>query len=41
MTAIITSIILKYLGLGSTAGIAGGIAGGISGTLAAILFKDK
>ena len=41
MVAIITTIILKYLGLESTAGIAGGVAGGISGALSSILLKNK
>jgi len=44
MVAIITTIILKYLGLesiGATAGIAGGIAGGASGALSSILLKNK
>jgi hypothetical protein len=41
MVAIITTIILKYLGFESTAGIAGGVAGGISGALSSILLKDK
>ena len=39
--AILTTIILKNLGLESTAGIAGGVAGGISGTLSSILLNRK
>ena len=41
MVAIITTIILKNLGLESTAGIAGGVAGGVSGALSSKLLKEK
>ena len=41
MVAIIATIILKNLGLESTAGIAGGVAGGVSGGLASKLLKGN
>ena len=41
IVAIITTIMLTWLGLESTAGVAGGVAGGISGALSSILLKDK
>ena len=41
MVAIITTVILKNLGVESAAGIAGGVAGGIAGSLSSILLKNK